>query len=106
MATYDTDISAHRYPGIARAALEMSYCNGGINIHRREADVIADLETALTGGVDIAFDLRAISDWLKALDDETLQSAVDGCETEIAEVLKDAPGGTHSLLDAIFEAAA
>lgn len=103
---FETDIAAHRYPGIAKAALEMAYSIGGIHRDRRESEVIEALEGVLMDGSDIAFDLPAISQWFAALDDDTLLTVVDGDQDEAAEILKSAPGGTHALLENIFENAA
>jgi hypothetical protein len=106
MSHYETDISKHRYPGIARATLEMSYCNGGVNRDRRESEVLEDLENILVGGSDLAFDLPAISQWLAALDDETLGNVVDGDQDEAAKLMEGAPAGTDALLNEIFYNAA
>lgn len=105
--TYETDISTQKFPGIAKAALEMSYCNGGINRGRREKDVLHDLEKVLSrGGIDIAFNLPEISRWLAALADDDLLTVVDGEEGDSDQLLSRAPTGTNMLLNDIFEHAA
>lgn len=103
MPTFDTDVSAHRFPGIAKAALEMAFANGGVNRHRREVDVLKDLEGVLAfSGVDMAMDLTAISAWLDTLADDHLLVVADGEETEMQNLLVGAPAGTDELLNEIF----
>jgi hypothetical protein len=103
---FNTDLSTHRFPGIARAALEMAYDNGGINRMRSEQDALRDLDAILTDGADIAFDLPDIDRWLASLSDDDLQTVVAGEETEAAQIIANAPGGTHQILEDIFERAA
>jgi hypothetical protein len=103
---FETDLSKRQFPGIAKAALEMSYCNGGINRDRRERDVLKILDAMLADGADLALDLPAIDAWLSALSDDDLQTVVDGEETEMLALLKSAPTGTGAFLTAIFERAA
>lgn len=101
-----SDLSARNLPGIARATLEMSYCNGGIHRGRREKDVLRELDALLSGGPDVAFDLPKIDRWLAALADDDLLTVVDGEEGEAAQLLQSAPPGTDMLLNSIFERAA
>lgn len=100
--TFETDLSKHRLPGIARATLEMSYCNGGVNRDRREKDVLEKLEPILAE-CDLAMDLPAISAWAVALSDDDMLTLVDGEESEQHHVLSDAPHGTDGLLNLIFD---
>jgi len=102
--TYSTDLTKHDYPGIAKAALEMAYCNGGVNRYRPEREVIAALDQrVLGGGIDLAFDLRAIDRWLGALHYDDLQTAVDGEQSEMEQLIAGAPAGTEAVLNAIWE---
>lgn len=102
--TFATDISKHRYPGIARAALEMAYDNGGVNRDRPEQVSIDELDAVLAAdGFDIAFDLQQISDWLLALPDDQLSTAVAGEHSDVAALMGRAPPGADELLNAIFD---
>jgi hypothetical protein len=103
MSHYETDLSVRKYPAISKAALEMSYCNGGVNRDRREADVLRSLDAWLSDGPDLALDLPAIDAWLATLDDEQLQTAVDGEESEAEQIVSAAPPGTSRLLTDIFD---
>ena len=98
----ETDLSNHRFPGIAKATLEMSYANGGINRYRREFDALKALDRVLETGVDVAMDLPAIDEWLSGLSDDDMLTVVDGEETEMLKIVEDAPPGTDSLLNQIF----
>lgn len=100
--TFETDLTRHPYPGIAKAALEMSYCNGGVNRDRRERDVLKALEPIL-GECNIAMDLPAISMWLGKLSDEDMLTLVDGEESEQHQIVTCAPHGTDGLLNLIFD---
>lgn len=102
---FETDVSKHRFPGIARATLEMSYCNGGVNRDRREKDVLEKLEPILAE-CDLAMDLPAISAWAMALSDEDMLTLVDGEENDQHQILTCSPNGTDSLLNLIFDHAA
>ena len=102
MFTLDTDVvTKHRFPGIARAALEMSYANGGINRDRREKDALAKLESILAE-CDLAMDLPAISAWAMALSDDDMLTLVDGEESKQHAIVTRAPHGTDGLLNLIF----
>lgn len=100
---YQTDTTKHRYPGIAKAALEMAYDNGGVSRDRPESVTIDELDRVLAGGVELAFDLDAISGWLETLSEDDLVIAVAGEQTEMARLLEAAPAGTDFLLNAIFD---
>jgi hypothetical protein len=93
------------YPGIERATLEMSACNGGINRDRSAATVKARLGRFLSAGADLAFDLRSIDAWLAALSDDDLATAVDGEETAHLALCEKGPPGAAQFLTAIFESA-
>ncbi len=101
--TFNTNLSTHRYPAIARAALEMSYDNGGINRDRSEADVLEALERIIADGGDIAFDLSAIDKWLGTLDENQMQVAVAGEQSEMERLLATAPTGTDAFLNSVFD---
>lgn len=100
--TLETDVTKHLYPGIARATLEMSYCNGGINRERREKDVLVKLEPVLAE-CDLAMSLSEISAWAMALSDEEMLTLVDGEEREQHAIMTCAPHGTDGLLNLIFD---
>jgi len=106
MALISSELTEHRHPGIARAALEMSYANGGINRDRSEADVLSDLNVTLAIIEGFKLDLGAIDKWLGALDEEDLLTVVDGEESESDTLTAKAPEGTQPLLNAIFHGAA
>jgi hypothetical protein len=100
---YETDLSKQRFPGIAKAALEMSYANGGINRDRREREVVTKLDTLLSSEIDLTMDLGSISLWLGALPEDNLLAVVDGEEGEQQAILASAPAGTDHLLTRIFD---
>jgi hypothetical protein len=98
----ETDLSKHRFPGIARATLEMSHANGGVNRDRREKEVLTELEPILAE-CDLAMDLPAISEWLSKLPDEDMLTLVDGEESDQHQIVTCAPHGADSLLNLIFD---
>jgi hypothetical protein len=92
------------YAGIERAALEISYDNGGINRFRTEADLRGELDAYLaTSGQ--TFDLAAIDAWLLALSEDEIEIVCAGEQTEALALLasRHAPAGTDELLNNIFE---
>lgn len=94
-----------RYPGIAKAALEIAYDNGGINRHRTEAGHRRDLNRFLdrqTLPVDV---LVAIDGFLSELSDDDLLLVTAGEQSEAEEFLrtKAAPPFLGALLNDIFE---
>jgi len=99
---FETDMSKQRFPGIARAALEMSYANGGVNCGRRESDVLEKLEPILAE-CDLAMDLPEISKWLDALSSGDMLTLVDGEESDQHQIVTCAPNGTDSILNLIFD---
>lgn len=106
MALIASELKEHAYPGIAKACLEMSYANGGVNRDRSEADVLDDLRVTLAIIDGFSLDLSAISEWLGALGEDDLLTVVDGEETEANRLVSKAPAGTQALLNAIFHGAA
>jgi hypothetical protein len=95
-----------RFPGIALAALEISYDNGGINRDRSEADMFRDLDRCLdTAGMDPGH-LHEIDAWLGSLVDDDLGTVCSGEETEMLALLKGGPPFTQQLLNDIFKRAA
>lgn len=103
---YQTNLTRHPFPAIAKAALEMAYANDGVNRDRRERDVIRALRPILNDGAEIAFDLSAIDAWPATLSDEQLLTVVDGEHQEAQALLSNSPPGTEALLSRIFEGAA
>lgn len=108
-----SDLTEHKYPAIARAALEMSYANGGINRDRSEADVLTDLGVTIEviGGFVTPNDLSSIDAWLAMLGEDDLLTAVDGEQSETAALIAEAPSGAprafgQAVLNAIFHGVA
>ncbi|CAB4167986.1 hypothetical protein UFOVP860_76 [uncultured Caudovirales phage] len=94
------------YPGIERAALEISYDNGGINRERSEASMLHELRQFLASSAVPVTDMQAINDWLTALSDDDLLTVCCGeCgeQASVLAVLGGAPVGTDALLNEIFE---
>lgn len=92
--------------GIRRAALEISYDNGGINRMRSEADLKRDLRAFLRStDLVTAAELRAVDRWLSALTDEEMNTVCCAEETEMQCFmrLRGAPPKTNDLLNEIFE---
>lgn len=104
MVRYKTDLTTRPLPGIARAALEMAYCNGGINRERSEADVLRLLDRMPLppGGGNLSM----IDAWLGGLNYIDLLIVVDGYDDERRALLAAAPEGAEALLQTIFEHAA
>ena len=94
---------AERLPGIAKAYIEMEWCNGGINRYRSEANALAFLERVIQkDGLDLAMDLPTIDIYFAGLSDDDLLLVVDGEETERNEFMKSAPDGADQFLNAVF----
>ena len=94
------------YPGIERAALEISYDNGGINRDRTEASMLHELRQVLAGSPIPAAELQAINDWLAALSKDELNTVCCAEETDLRAALSAAPAGTDKLLEDILEGVA
>ena len=92
--------ASDRYPGIRRAGLLMSRDSGGINRHRPESQVLAEMDEFLERRDE---DLAPISDWLLALPDEDLETVVAGEHEEQQALLAGAPTFTDDVLEAYFE---
>lgn len=99
--SYDTDLSTHPYPGIARAALEIAYDNGNINRESTEQDELDELERLLKTWEKN--NLQVMDAWLSALSEEDMATVTAGEDTAMNELLKLAPEGTDDLLGEIFE---
>ena len=91
------------YPGIERAALEISYDNGGINRDRTEASMLHELRQFLASSPVPAAELQTINDWVAALSDEDLCTVCCGEETASRAAVRGSPAGTDELLNEIFE---
>lgn len=90
-----------QYPNITKAALEISYDNGGINRERSEADLVRDLGKFLA---PMDEDMLAnIDGWLGNLSKEDLNTVCAGERTEQRDLLAAAPPFTGSLLNDIFD---
>lgn len=94
------------FPAIAKATLEMSYDNGGINRDRTEADCMKALDEVLSAEGVYYNDLTAIDAWLATLTEEQMQVVVAGEETEMKASLANAPPHADALLNDIFDHAA
>ena len=101
-----------KFPGIARAALEIAYDNGGINRGRSEAEMMAELTAFLTkrhvaghaGLRSVLFSrLVSIDQWLQTQSDETIDTICGGERDEARAAMDGAPEGTDTLLTDIFE---
>jgi hypothetical protein len=102
-----------RFPGIAKATLEISYDNGVINRDRSENDCLCELRTYLVKDwlharhaglktIQIST-IIAIDHWLSGLSNEDLNTVCNGEETEACTILAAAPPQTADLLNGIFE---
>lgn len=103
---------SQQLPGISRAALSMTYDNGGINRDRSEADMQKDLAAFLAECIEanhsgipttLYSQLRAIDNWLNQLSEDDLDTVCNGEKTEAQDAIKEAPDGTNFLLNGIFE---
>jgi hypothetical protein len=80
----------------------MAYDNGGVNRDRPESMTITELDAVLALPHP-PMDLDAVSLWLMGLSEEHLVTAVAGEESEVEELMQQAPQGTNNLLNAIFD---
>lgn len=95
------------FPGITKAALAISYDNGGINRDRSEALMLNELRRFLNNhvlpcGLRGAL-LKEIDEWLATLDDESLDIVCCGEQSEQDEILGVSPAHTDEILTAIFD---
>lgn len=95
-----------RFPNIKKAFIEMSYDNGGINIHRTEEDAYNETEQVLSAEGVVEEDLQTLDDWIGTLTDDQIQMLVAGEESErieMEEKLNSPRGGPdNELLSNIF----
>lgn len=91
-----------RFPNIKKAALEISYDNGGIHRDRSEAKMLRELNTWLMEH-ETFYAMPAIDAWLAGLSQTALQTVCSGEESEATVFLRSAPADTSALLNAIFE---
>lgn len=91
-----------RFPNIAKAALEISYDNGGINRGRTEAKMLRELGRYLDGSQyrDCLLD---IDRFLGKLTDDELVAICTAEESERQELIVLGPPFTDALLNEIFE---
>jgi hypothetical protein len=87
-----------QFPSIVKAAIEISYDNGGINRFRTEEMMLDDLEVFLN--TKDQFVLSMVNRDLKSLTEEELHIACCGEETEMKELYLLAV--TYELLNEIF----
>ena len=97
--------AADRFPGIARAALEIALDNGGINRFRSETQQRRELSEFLERQPQEI--LPAIDGWLSSLSHADLQNFCSGGEGEPEReaVAAFAPPFTDQLLNEYFEEA-
>jgi hypothetical protein len=88
------------YPGIRRAALAISYDNGGINAIRSEKQMLRELALFLER--QPAEILANIDAWLSSLSDDDLNTICCGEVSEADRLLRDAPVFTDGLLNDFF----
>ena len=93
--------AAKRFPGIARAALEITLDNGGINRNRSEKQQRKELSDFLERQPQEI--LPAIDAWLSSLSKEDLEVACTGEHFEMAALLSKAPPFTETLLNDYFD---
>lgn len=92
------------YPSIYKAALEMSYCNGGINMHRTESDHQEDMDKFMKSQSDEMNVLFPFFDsFLHGLSDEDLETVVDGEESERQAIMMKGPFKLDQFLNDVFE---
>jgi hypothetical protein len=91
-----------RFPGIEKAATEISYDNGGINRDRSEEAMLRHLRRYLST-IPYYDELSAIDNWLGALNADDLDTVCAGEQTEMEDLLANAPPFTGQLLIDIFE---
>jgi len=94
--------ASKRYPGIAKAALEISYDNGGINRDRTEGKMLRELDRFLEG-VPYADLLPDIDRFLGKLNEEDLNTICAGEHTDQQAIVALGPPFTDTLLTDIFE---
>jgi hypothetical protein len=95
--------AADRFPGIARAALEIALDNGGINRFRPQEQQRRELSKFLERQPQEI--LPPIDAWLTSLSDEDLSTACCGEHSEMEAILASAPPFTDQLLNDYFDEA-
>lgn len=95
-----------KYPGIARAALEIALDNGGINRARSEEQQRRDLARWIDQKATTRFpNLDEIDAWLASQSDQQLKDICCGGEGEPEQdaAMRHAPPFTDAFLTAYFE---
>lgn len=91
-----------RFPGIEKAAIEISYDNGGINRDRTKKTMLAELRRYLPM-IPYYDELPAIDKWLGGLSAEDLLTVCAGEVSEQDVILANGPPFSGQLLIDIFE---
>ena len=91
-----------RYPGIAKAALEISYDNGGINRDRTEAMMFRKLGRVLET-LPYSEHVPEIDRFLGKLSAEDLDTICAGEHTDQQALVALGPPFTDTLLNDVFE---
>lgn len=87
---------------IRKACLLISYSNGGVNRDRSEARVLREMQDFIESR-PYNSELKAISRWLGTLTEDQLETVCDGEQSEAADITKNAPAFTETLLNDYFE---
>jgi len=96
-------MGGERYPGIARATLEIALDNGGINRFRSAQKQRKELASFLANQPDGM--LQIIDEWLSSLSDERLSLVATGGqdEPETVAAKEGMPPFTEDLLNRYFD---
>lgn len=93
------------FDNIYKACFAVTLDNGGLNRDRGEdqikeeyADFMATYEARYP-----SVDLPSIDAWFGSLDDEAMEVATAGEESEMQALFEDAPEGAYTLLEHWFE---
>lgn len=95
-----------RYPNIKNAALELSYCNGGIFRERTEEIALKEISQGMFSERFVLnltpVDMTAIDTALGSLNKDDLEIFLDGEEEERLKILKKFPDHVASNLDRLI----
>lgn len=92
---------SRRYSNISRAALAISYDNGGINRDRPKTRMLATLDQFLAA--QDGDSLPRIDAWLATLSADDMETVCAGEETDRLAILQSSPPGTEEMLVKVFE---
>lgn len=92
-----------KFSGITKAALEISYDNGGIHRYRSERSMRQRLSRFIAAYPLDRSALSAIDSWLLSLPDAEFEIVCIGAEHEAEAITMAAPPFTNQILNDIFE---